>query len=270
MLEVAVLLSVGRHPASGRAVRADRDARALELALSLTDGARVHAIHAGDPGEPALRDYLGMGLAELTVLAARDCDVAGVLAAHLGRLRPAVVLAGSRAECGEASGMLPYQLAHALGSQLIANVVSITPLGASARVIQALARGGRRALHAELPLTLTVDWAASPARMSAYGVARRGKIRTIRIAAAACSAPLIPADWRERSAKVRPRRLRPLVQGSASERLRSIAPMRASGARLLDLDPPQAARVIWQYLLDEGLAEAGQPRPAASSGEGGL
>jgi len=28
--------------------------------------------------------------------------------------------------------------------------------------------------------------------------------------------------------------------------------------------------VIWQYLLDEGLAEAGQPRPAASSGEGGL
>jgi electron transfer flavoprotein beta subunit len=270
VLEVAVLLSVGRHPASGRAVRADLDARALELALGLTDGARVHAIHAGDPGEPALRDYLGMGLAELTVLAARDCDVAAALMAYLGRLRPAIVLAGSRAECGEASGMLPYRLAHALGSQLIANAVSITPLGATARVVQALPRGGRRALHAELPLTLTVERAAPAARMSAYGVARRGRIRTAPIAAAVCSAPRIPADWRERPAKVRPRRLRTLVQGSASERLRSMAPARASGARLLDLDPPQAAWVIWQYLLDEGLAEAGQPPTAASTGEGVL
>jgi len=262
VLDVAVLLSVGRHPASGRAVRAELDARALELALGLGEGARIHAIHAGDPGELALRDYLGMGLAELTVLAARDGDVADALAAHLARLRPAVVLAGSRAERGEASGMLPYRLAHRLGSQLIANAVSLTPLGAGARVIQALPRGGRRALQAALPLMLTVDRAAPAARMSAYGAARLGRIRAIAVESiegVAGTVPAVPADWRERPARVRPRRLRTMVQGSASERLRSIQPVHASGARLLDLDPPQAARAIWQYLLDEGLAEAGPP-----------
>jgi electron transfer flavoprotein alpha/beta subunit len=49
-LDVAVLLSVGRHPASGRSRRADLDARALELALRLGNSVRLHAIHAGDPG----------------------------------------------------------------------------------------------------------------------------------------------------------------------------------------------------------------------------
>jgi len=68
VVDIAVLLSVGRHPASGRARRADLDARALELALGLADTARVHAIHAGDPQEPALREYLGMGIGRLTVL----------------------------------------------------------------------------------------------------------------------------------------------------------------------------------------------------------
>jgi electron transfer flavoprotein beta subunit len=264
VLEVAVLLSIGRHPASGRAVRADLDARALEIALGMGDAARVHAIHAGDPADPVLRDYLGMGIGELTVLSVRDGDVAEALARYLGRLRPAIVLAGSRAECGEASGMLPYRLAHGSGSQLIANAVSVAPLDGAARVVQALPRGGRRALRATLPLVLTVDRAAPAARMSAYGAARRGRIREIAVESTPSDrAPDLPADWRERPAKARPRRLRTLVQGSAAERLRSIQPVRASGARLLDLDPPQAARAIWQYLLDEGLAEAGRLPDAA-------
>jgi electron transfer flavoprotein beta subunit len=265
VLDVAVLLSLGRHPASGRPVCADLDTRALELALSLGAEVRLHALHAGDSAEPALRDYLGMGLRELTVLSARQCDVADGLADHLKRLRPAVVLAGSRAECGEASGMLPYRLAHVLGCQLIANAVSITCRPGSARVVQALPRGGRRALQAALPLVLTIDRAAPAARMSAYGAARRGQIRTIPLETADCSAPSIPADWLERPARVRPRRLRSLVQSSAAERLRSIQSVRAgAGTKLLNLDPQQAARAIWQYLLDEGLAEAGMPSEAAA------
>ena len=45
---------------------------------------RLHAIHAGDPEEPALADYLGMGLATLTVLKQpRDADVLPALASHL-------------------------------------------------------------------------------------------------------------------------------------------------------------------------------------------
>ena len=45
-LEVAVLVSVGRHPVTGRARRADQDARGVELTLSLA-GARISLLHAG-------------------------------------------------------------------------------------------------------------------------------------------------------------------------------------------------------------------------------
>jgi electron transfer flavoprotein beta subunit len=262
VLDAAVLLSVGRHPATGRARHADLDARALQLALGLADEARVHAIHAGDPDEPALRDYLGMGIDRLTVLQFQG-DVSTALADHLKQLHPAVVLAGSRAERGEASGMLPYVIAQALGAQVIADAVSITLRGDTARVIQALPRGGRRALRVALPLVLAVDRAGPPPRMSAYGPARRGQIGTITVDQAS-AAPAIPADWLERPARGRPRRL-PQVQGNAAERLRSIQSVRTgSGVRLVGADPAQAAQAIWEYLLKEGLAEIEAASNAAS------
>jgi electron transfer flavoprotein beta subunit len=262
VLDAAVLLSVGRHPATGRARHADLDARALQLALGLADEARVHAIHAGDPDEPALRDYLGMGIDRLTVLQFQG-DVSTALADHLKQLHPAVVLAGSRAERGEASGMLPYVIAQALAAQVIADAVSITLRGDTARVIQALPRGGRRALRVALPLVLTVDRAGPPPRMSAYGPARRGQIGTITVDQAS-AAPAIPADWLERPARARPRRLAQ-VQGNAAERLRSIQSVRTgSGVRLVGADPAQAAQAIWEYLLKEGLAEIEAASNAAS------
>ncbi len=258
MPDIAVLLSVGRHPASGRARRADRDARALELAFAMGADARVRAFHAGDPAEPALRDYLGMGLTELTVLTGADGDAGAALAQHLRRLNPAVVLAGVAAECGEGSGMLPYQVAEVLGAQLIANAVSCTLRGDSARVIQALPRGARKALRVGLPLVLTVDRAAPEGRMSAFGPALRGRIQVVAVA----GMPAPEADDSiERPARIRPRRLRALGQASAAERLRSITPMRAtSGQRLLDVDPQQAAQAIWQYLSNEGLVPAATAR----------
>ncbi len=59
-LEVTVLVSIGRHPVTGRARRADQDARGVELARSLAD-AEVSLLHAGElaeASEPALRGYL--------------------------------------------------------------------------------------------------------------------------------------------------------------------------------------------------------------------
>jgi electron transfer flavoprotein beta subunit len=254
MLDIAVLLSLGRHPASGRARAADRDCRALQIALSLADVARIHAIHAGDPNEPALRDYLGMGIDCLTVLAV-DGDVFKPLTDHLARLRPAVVLTGSQAEWGEASGMLPYLIAQSLESHLVPDAVSITLRDDTARVIKAMPRGGRRALRVTLPLTLTVDRAAPEPRMSAYGPARRGRVEVSGIDPE-FRLPPMPADWRARPAKVRPRRL-PTAQGSAADRLRSIqSPRTGSGARLLSADAVHAAEAIWQYLVQEGLTEA--------------
>src|SRR5215468_1972720 len=103
-LDVAVLLSIGRHPASGRSRRADLDARALELALRLGPGVRIHAIHAGDPAEPALADYLGMGIESLTVLRQPPgSDVLPALASRLAVLKPALIFAGLATEAGEGS-----------------------------------------------------------------------------------------------------------------------------------------------------------------------
>ena len=76
--------------------------------------------------------------------------------------------------------------------------------------------------------------------------------------------PAIPDDWSERPARVRPRRM-PSAQGSAAERLRSVqAPRTGSGTRLVATEPLEAARAIWQYLAQEGLAEI-EPTPVASS-----
>jgi electron transfer flavoprotein beta subunit len=292
--DIAVLLSIGRHPASGRTRRAERDARALELALAQREDARVHAIHAGDPSEPALREYLGMGLDRLTVLtpgppaeaaAGGDAWVEPALLEHLRRLRPGVLLCGSAAERGEAGGMLPYRLAEALQAPLVANVVSFTLRGNTARVIQALPRGAREALRVDLPVVLTVDRAAPEPRMSAFGPARRGAIDVVPVQPAPAgslpsTAPATAPPWIERPARARPRRLRTLGQGNAGERLRGIQSVRAgAGNRLQGLDPREAARAIWQYLVDEQLLtpaspaqrpeSPGPPAVAAAGREGG-
>ena len=172
-LDVAILLSIGRHPASGRSRRADLDARALELALRLGNSVRLHAIHAGDPEEPALADYLGMGLATLTVLKQpRDADVLPAIASHLQALKPGLILAGSNAEIGEGSGMLPYLLAREMKAALLPAIAEAALSGESITALQALPRGRRRRLSAGLPALLTIDRAAPAGRQSAFARAR--------------------------------------------------------------------------------------------------
>ncbi len=80
-------------------------------------------MHAGNPTQPALRDYLGMGLARLTVLAmppGRRSGRASLRAS--GGSRRTGVFAASRAEGGEDSGMLPYLVAQGLGCAVVADV----------------------------------------------------------------------------------------------------------------------------------------------------
>ena len=55
--KVISLVSIGAHPSSGRARRAEQDARAVELGLQLA-GDNLQVVHAGDPREEALRAYL--------------------------------------------------------------------------------------------------------------------------------------------------------------------------------------------------------------------
>jgi len=253
-LDVAVLLSIGRHPASGRSRRADLDARALELALRLGPEIRLHAIHAGDPAKPALADYLGMGLETLTVLRQPPgTDVLPALADHLAALNPALVIAGLAAEAGEGSGMLPYLLAQRLGAALLPAMAEASLAGAGIAGLQALPRGRRRRLAAGLPAVLTVDRAATPGRQSAFARARAGRIITIE----APAAPRAAGDLREVPARPKPRRLKIATGGSAAERLRAATEMQAGRGQLLVQPTPEAAaEAILDYLVKEGILSA--------------
>ncbi len=255
MTRVAVLVSAGRHPISGRPRRAARDARALELALGLSP-ATVAVIHAGDPTEPALRDYLGMGVGRLTVvLEPPDADVVPALIHRLRWFAPDLILAGSRAEGGEDSGLVPYLIAEALGCPVIPGVVGLDVEGAEVRVIQGRPRGQRWALAARLPLVATVDLAAPAPRPAVYARARDGAIEVIHVPVAPPDADA--AGWTWQPARRRPKRLRATVTGSAEERMWAATQVAGGEGTLLgNPDPATAASAIWDFLVREGIVAA--------------
>jgi electron transfer flavoprotein beta subunit len=217
-------------------------------------GSRLHLVHAGDPQTPGLRDYLGMAVAELTVLKLPlEADALPALTAYLEKLNFDLVLLGLRGEGGEDSGLLPYQLAEALGLPVVANVVEVIPQGDSTRLLQALPRGQRRAVIAPLPCIAAVDWAAPAPRQSAFGVARRGRIVVEQAAVvmdAAC------ADWEQQPARKRPKRLKVVKATSAAERFQAATGVQGGGGKVLRSDDfRQAAQAIYDYLRAEGVVK---------------
>ena len=76
-----------------------------------------------------------------------------------------LVLAGTQAETGEGSGMLPFMLAERLGWPLVTGLAEVESVSNGvAQVLQALPRGQRRRLKVRLPMLATVDNAAPKAR----------------------------------------------------------------------------------------------------------
>jgi electron transfer flavoprotein beta subunit len=258
MVDIAVLLSVGSHPASGRARRAPLDAQALELALRLTEAgqtARIHALHAGDPSQPALRDYLGMGLDRLEVLeTAPGADPVPALIARLRELSPAIILAGSTAEGGEDSGMVPYLIAQALNRTLVSDIVGIdltaTGNATEAALTQALRRGQRRLVTATPPLVATLHSSAHAARQSAFARARRG---TIDSKPAAVQQDGFLAECTVRPWRARPKLMRVQRGGSALDRMKAATETKAGQGRLMvQPTPDEAAAAIYDCLIQQG------------------
>ena len=263
-LDVAILLSVGRHPASGRSRRADLDARALELAFSIGYRTRLHGIHAGDPAEPALTDYLGMGLTTLTVLRQPPgADALPVLVRHLAEIKPALIFAGAAAEIGEGSGILPYLIARTLKATLLPAIAQIEFSGEGVTALQALPRGRRRRLAAPLPVVVTADRAAPAGRQSAFARARDGSIVALKTPANLPAA----GDLREVPARSKPKRLKIVTGASADERLKAATELQAGrGQLLVDTPPEEAARVIFEYLCKEGILSVPSLVPPGTKG----
>ena len=251
---LAVLISIGVHPISGRARRADLDARAVEIALRLVEqhaDLAIRIIHAGNPHDPALRDYLGMGIECVTVLDLSDrCDALEPIADYLSQLKPEIVLAGSHSETGEGSGFLPYALAETLGVAIAPAIIDVTLDHNELHLVQALRAGRRRLLSAPAPLLIVVDKAAPEPRQSAFAKARRGLIETLPVTAREDS---WMKAWRFSPAR-RPGSRVGIPSGtSLAERLASVTEVRhGAGARLVNPTPDEAALAIYTFLKDTG------------------
>ena len=252
MLKVTVLVSVGQHPVSGRSRRADADARAVEMALSIPN-AEVSLIHAGDASESALREYLGMGIASLTVLALEPgMDALPLLGQHLDQHEPDLILMGVQAESGEDSGLLPYALAKQLGRPVLPSLAQLEVTDRGVSCLQALPRGRRRQLAAELPLLVTVSSSAPQPRLSAYGPARRGQIEEL---VGETQPDHAPEHWQQLPARMRPKRL--MSAASSEDYLSSLIQTDSAGGSVVEnLLPEEAAQKIFDYLVAESILKS--------------
>lgn len=255
-LNVTVLVSVGRHPLTARTRRADQDARAVEMALMLT-GASVSLLHAGQQDrdhEEAIRGYLGMGIDSVGLIEqSPQADVVPALAKALRESTPQLVLTGTRAETGEASGVTPYLLAEALGWPIITGLAAVEKIEqGTAVVLQALPRGKRRRLRIRLPAIATVDSSAPPARQSAFGPAKRGELAHQQAPSEIDEAL---STWHIQPARKRPKRLKIVKSSSARDRFKAAAAKAGGGGgqTLNDVTPEQGAEAIFKLLKEEGV-----------------
>lgn len=250
-LNVVSLVSVGRHPQSGRARRADQDGRAVELGLKLVAKA-LSVVHVGDPDDPVLRQYAGMGLPSMTILKQdRSIDAVPILSQFLQQEKVDIVLTGVRAESGESSGMVPYLLAHALGWPVVARVADIVSVkDGEAQVLLALPRGQRRAVSVKLPFIASVDHAAETARQSAFALGLRASIESVESVG---EVDQIRVDWQESVAKSRPKRLKTVKAKTAAERFKAATakPEGGTGKVMKNETPKEKARAIFDLLLEE-------------------
>lgn len=252
-VQVFSLLSIGRHPQSGRSRRAEQDARAVELGLNLV-GRDLGLVHAGclDEDESVLRQYAGMGLPTLSVLEQnKDSDALPRLTDFLQENNAQIVLSGVRSESGESSGMLPYLLAEKLGWPIVSRVADIVDIkDGIAEVLLALPRGQRRVVEVALPFIATVDNAAKAPRQTAYGPGLRAKIEVI---SGESVLDDMLSDWQIAPAKPRPKRMKVVKAKTAADRFKAAtAKLAGGGGKVMkDGSTAEKAQAIFDLLLEE-------------------
>ena len=155
MNQVAVLISLARHPKSGRLMLSPNDARALAVAKEMADDVRL--IHVGETAHAlTLRQYLGLGFPSLELIEMTDgADICEVLISYLQKDAPKVILTGLYALGQEDTGLVPYMLAEALSRPLVDRVLSVDTASNTAQ--QFLPRGQRRQLSLPERAILTIS-----------------------------------------------------------------------------------------------------------------
>ncbi|MDB5506290.1 MAG: electron transfer flavodomain protein [Devosia sp.] len=239
---IAVLAALGRNPVSGKARPNRDDLLALELARQL--GGDLTLIHAGNPDEAALGDYFAYGASSLDLVPLADGgDVASALVTRLAGYD--LILAGSRAEGGEGSGLVPYLVAETLGLPIVADVIAITLGDEATEVTQALAKGQRRRVRVTLPAVIAVYPKALVTPRYAYARRLAGRVTTY----VAPAMEPVASPWHREAAKKRPVKFRAAETKSGHARMLSAIVAEARGGAVIAAGTPaDKAQAILAYL----------------------
>lgn len=247
---VTVLLSAGRNPDTQQPRRAPQDARALEIAMRLCGG-DVMALHAGHADEPALFEYLGMGLKQITLLStpSHAKGLSRCIAEEIGRSSARLVLSGMRAETGAGSGLLPYAVARALDAQLIPGAIEVECAEGLVRCLIKTASGSLRRVETALPAVVTVSHDAPEPRGFVFAAARNGRVEQ----GGPCDpAPAQPLYITPRQS--RPRPISSIRGGTSWDRIRQLVDgEKASGYRIEPETAEEAADALIEFLVSNGV-----------------
>ncbi|MBR7974322.1 electron transfer flavoprotein subunit beta/FixA family protein [Burkholderia vietnamiensis] len=253
---IAVLVSVGRHPVSGTARYSRNDAAALELGRQLAERhrAQLDVVHAGDPANQALAEYLALGAREVEVLACRDGDDAAHALALAARVEGYdLVLTGTRAEGAYDTGMLPYRVAATLGYPLVGAAVDVTVDSGRAAVRQFLPKGLRRRVDTALPAVVAVHPLANAQPRYAYARLRAGAIRP---ALASSGADAEAAAWKVGPIERKPVKLVAAEKRSGHARMLSATTTESRGGNVVNEGSSvEKAQVILAYLREHQLID---------------
>lgn len=251
---IAVLVSVGRHPVSGAPRYSRNDAAALELGRTLAGehGAQLDVLHAGDPNDAALADYLALGARKIEVIECRAGDDAvAPLASRLAGVD--LVLTGTRAEGAFDTGLLPYQVAAKLDYRLAGTAVDIEVQNGEAVIRQFLPKGLRRRVAVTLPAVVAVHPLANAQPRYAYARQRAGSVAPVP-ATAAASADF--AAWNTAPAERKPVKLVAAEKRSGHARMLSATTTESRGGNVVNEGSSvEKAQVILAYLREHQLID---------------
>jgi electron transfer flavoprotein beta subunit len=251
---IAVLVSVGRHRVSGVSCYSRNDACALEMARTLAQahGAELDVLHAGDPSNLALTDYLALGAPRVSVLSCADADDAAALIADRLRGVP-LVLTGTRAEGAYDTGMLPYRVADALGYALIDSALDVAIDGERVAVTQFLPKGLRRRIDAALPAVVAVHPQAAAAPRYAYARSVAGSIELERTA---CVRDADVDAWRTAPVQRKPIKLAAAEKRSGHARMLTATTTESRGGNVvIEGTSVEKAQAILGYLREHRLVD---------------
>jgi electron transfer flavoprotein beta subunit len=268
MMKIAVLVSVGRHPVSGvwRYSRNDAAALAAGLALlppgdTLSHNAaampQLDVWHAGDPSNPALREYLAVGAQRVNVLPIEEGDDATDALSEILKNYD-LLLTGTRAEVGMGSGMLPYAVAARMRARVLHDATRVTFEGDEVRVKQFLPKGLRRNVAATLPAVVVVHPLAELTPRFAYARMQRGQIDTAPITAgtSAPDATDSTGQWQWTPARAKPIRLAAGEKRSGHARMVSATTTESRGGSVVNSGSPvEKAQMILAYLREHQLVD---------------